>query len=418
LRVLEKFYELLKKLKEYVSIISKDIKSLNFNNMKEFLFKRKILILFIFLFFILIGFRVGSYRASRDIVLKNLEVALKENKPQKIYRNIRIEEKKINKKDLEPLTEYYSENTTQVDNIINELKTSGKSGLFLLKEDKRLLGNNYTIEMEPVAIKVNTNFNEAKVYLDDEIIAATKIKRGLIPGKYKIRGELDTLYGKVFEDQEIFLMENQEFNLNFQAININLSSNFDDANVFINDVDINKKVKDIKKYGPLPLNKDIYVHLEREFPWGLIKSEKVAIGTLPDIKINIDMVNDDLIKDIENLSNSFYESVFNSLNSNNYSLIENAEEDTKSKIYDSIRKESLFLKNNYELSELKTEIKSSEFAYENNTYKANIVINLNYSVSKKLIPFIKSNVDEMFLTQMKYVNGKWEITDVQKFNLE
>ncbi|WP_322459061.1 hypothetical protein, partial [Clostridium perfringens] len=171
-----------------------------------------------------------SYRASRDIVLKNLEVALKENKPQKIYRNIRIEEKKINKKDLEPLTEYYSENTTQVDNIINELKTSGKSGLFLLKEDKRLLGNNYTIEMEPVAIKVNTNFNEAKVYLDDEIIAATKIKRGLIPGKYKIRGELDTLYGKVFEDQEIFLMENQEFNLNFQAININLSSNFDDAN--------------------------------------------------------------------------------------------------------------------------------------------------------------------------------------------
>ena len=63
-------------------------------------------------------------------------------------------------------------------------------------------------------------------------------------------------------------------------------------------------------------------------------------------------------------------------------------------------------------------MRSSEFYYENKTYKANIVINLDYSVSKKLIPFIKDNVNEMFLTQMEYVDGKWEITNVQKFNLE
>ena len=130
------------------------------------------------------------------------------------------------------------------------------------------------------------------------------------------------------------------------------------------------------------------------------------------------MINETLVKEIENSANIFYQSVFNALNSNDYSLIENSKENAKSKIYDSIRKESLFLKNNYELSELKTEIKSSEFTYENDIYKANIVINLNYSISKKFIPFIKDNVDEMFLTHMEYTNGKWEVTDVQKFNLE
>ena len=229
---------------------------------------------------------------------------------------------------------------------------------------------------------------------------------------------MDTLYGEVVEEQEIFLMQNEEYILNLKAININLSSNFDDADVVINDKKVNKKVKDIKNYGPIPINKDINIYLEREFPWGVLKSEKVNVGGLPNINIDINMVNDKLLTEIDSCTNIFYSSVFEALNLNDYSLIKNADEDAKNKIYDSVKRESLFLKNNYELTELNTEVKSSEFYYENKTYKANIVINLDYSVSKKLIPFIKDNVNEMFLTQMEYVDGKWEITNVQKFNLE
>lgn len=412
------FDRLLKNLKEYMRLLKEDIKRLSFNNIKEFLINRKILLSTILVFFILIGFGVGSYKASKDIVLKKLEIALKENKPGQIYRKIRVDDKKISRKDLQPLSEYYSENTTQVDDIIRGLKSNEKSRFFTLKNDKILFLNNYKIQIEPVAIKVNTNFDDAKIYVDNMPIAATKIKRGLIPGKYIIRGELDTLYGEVVEEQEVFLMQNEEYVLNLKAININLSSNFNDADVFINDKKINKKVKDIKNYGPIPINKDINISLEREFPWGVLKSEKVNMGDLPNINIDINMVNDKLLTEIDSCTNAFYSSVFNALNLNDYSLIENAQDDAKNKIYDSIRRESLFLKNNYELTELNTEIKSSEFYYENETYKANIVINLNYSVSKKLIPFIKNYIDEMFLTQMEYVDGKWEITDVQKFNLE
>lgn len=415
---MRKFDRLLKNLKEYICLLKGDIKSLSFNNIKEFLIKRKILLSTILVFFILIGFGVGSYKASKDIVLRKLEIALKENKPGQIYRKIRVEDKKISKRDLQPLSEYYSENTKQVDDIIRGLKSNEKSRLFTLKNDKILFFNNYKIQIEPVSIKINTNFDDAKIYVDNMLIDATKIKKGLIPGKYKIRGELDTLYGEVAEEQEIFLMQNEEYVLNLKAINISLSSNFDDADVVINDKKIDKKVKDIKKYGPIPINKDIKISLEREFPWGVLKSEKVNVGDLPNINIDINMVNDKLLTEIDSCTNIFYSSVFNALNLNDYSLIKNAEENTKSKIYDNIRRESLFLKNNYELTELNTEVKSSEFYYEDNTYKANIVINLNYSVSKKLIPFIKNNVNEMFLTQMEYVDGKWEITDVQKFNLE
>ena len=254
--------------------------------------------------------------------------------------------------------------------------------------------------------------------INDEKIAETKIKRNLIPGKYSIKGKLNTLYGEIEEKKEVYIMENLEYKLDMPAINITLTSNFEDANVLIDGKEINKQVKDMKKYGPIPLNKNIKIQLEREFPWGLIASEKVEVSNLPNLNINIDIVNDELIEEVNKSTNDFYTSVFEALNNSDYSLIANAEDDAKSKIYDSIKKESLFLKNNYEITDLKTELKSSEFYYENGIYKGNVVIKLNYNIKKKLVPFWKNNVEEMFLTSIEYKNTNWIINDVQKFSID
>lgn len=416
---MEKLKELVKFFKEYFKLLVNDINNLNFEDLKGFINRRKVLLLVSLLFiFGMIGFGIGNYNSSKNKVLKNLEIALKENEPGKIYKDIKLDGNKISKSEFEPLTEYYSENISQVDNIIKNLKSSGESGYFSLINNKILFFDNYYIEIKPVAVKINTNFDKTKVYINGNEIAATNIKRNLIPGKYVIKGELDTLYGVVEEEKEIFIMENLEYNLNMPAININLTSNFEDAKVFINDEDINKNVNDIKNYGPIPLNKEINIQLEREFPWGTIKSDKVAVGTLPNINIDINMVNDNLIEEVNLSANSFYSSVFNALNNSDYSLIENSRDDAKSKIYDSIKRDSLFLKNNYELNDLNTEIKSSEFYYEDGSYKGNIVISLNYNISKKILPFIYNNVEETFLTHMEFENNKWIIVDVQKFTLE
>jgi uncharacterized membrane protein YvbJ len=418
-RILEKLKELIEAFKEYFKLLINDFNNLTFKNLKDFIKRRKILFLVsLLLIFSILGFGVGNYKSSKNIILKNLEIALKENKPEKIYKEIILDDNKISKSEFEPLSEYYSENTSQVDNIIKNLKSNGESGYFSLVNKKILFFDNYHIEIKPVAVKINTNFDETKVYINGNEIAATNIKRNLIPGKYLIKGELETLYGVIEEEKEVYIMENLVYDLNMPAINISLTSNFEDAKVFINDEDINKNVKDIQGYGPIPLNKEINIQLEREFPWGTLKSDKVTIGTLPNINIDINMVNDNLINEVNLSANNFYTSVFNALNNSDYSLIENSRDDAKSKIYDSIKRESLFLKNNYELNDLNTEVKSSEFYYENGTYKGNIVISLNYNISKKILPFIDKNVEEMFLTQMEYENNKWIIVDVQKFALE
>lgn len=412
------FNEILLKIKEYFKELYNEIRSLSFNELKDFIYKRRLFLILVLLIFILIGFSFGSYKSSKNIVLKNLQIALKEDKPGKIYKKIRVDGKKIKKEDLKPLTEYYSENKNQAINIAKDLKTKDNSGFFKLVNKEILFIDKYTIDIEPIAVKVNTNFENTKVYINNNEIASTNIKRGLIPGKYSIKGQLETKYGLVSEEKEVFIMENKEIDLDMQAINISITSNFNDADVIINDKEINKKVEELKNYGPIPLGQDIEIQLKRDFPWGTVLSDKVKVGDVPNINININMANDKLIEDIEATINNFYSSTFNALNNGDFKLIENSKEDAKGKIYDSIKRESLFLKNNYELNELKTEIKSSEFFYENGVYKGNIVVNLNYHISKKLIPFIDKNVEEMFLTSMEYNDGSWEVIDVQKFNLE
>ena len=401
-----------------MNLLIEDISDIKLSNLKEFLIKRKVILIVILTIFTVIGFSVGSYKSSENIILKNLEIALKENKPSKIYREVKFDGKRISKDDFEPLAEYYSENKYAVSSVIKDLKSNGKSGHFTLVNKKVLFFDNYHIEILPVAIKINTNFDNTDIYIKDKKIAGTNIKRDLIPGKYLVKGKLNTLYGVIEEEKELYILENMEYNFNMSASNISLTSNFEDADVFINDEEIHKSVKDVKNYGPIPLNKEISIQLQREFPWGLIKSDKVQISNLPNINIDINMVNEKLIEDVNNATNIFYSSVFNALNSSDSSLILNSKDDTKSKIYDSIIRESLFLKNNYELNDLKTELKSSEFYYENGIYKGNVVIKLNYSIKKKILPFWNKNVEEMFLTHIEYENNNWIINDVQKFSID
>ena len=412
------FKILFESLKEYLRDLSKDVSSLTFRNLKDFFNRRKILFLTIFIFFTVVVVAVVNYKSTKNVLLRDLEVAISENKPGKIYKRIRLNGEKISKEDLKPLSEYYVENQDRVNELIKGLKNNGESGYFTLINEKILFFDNYHLEISPVSVKINANFDETKIFLNNKEISSTKIDKNLIPGKYILRGELETLYGIVEEEKEVYIMEDSEIKLDIPAINITLTSNFEDASVFINNENINKKVKDIKNFGPIPLEKDISIYLQKELPWGTVKSEEVKIGNLPSININVNIVNDKLISDINEATKDFYESVFNALNKSDYNLIVNAEVDANYKIYTSIKRESLFFKNNYELNNLQTEIKNSEFYFEDGVYKGKIVIKLSYNISKKILPFIDKDVEEMFLTNMEYESGSWIVNDVQKFNLE
>ena len=89
---------------------------------------------------------------------------------------------------------------------------------------------------------------------------------------------MKTKYGDISDSKiDVIIMEDETVEINVDGNYITLYSNFDDAKVFINNIDTGLMTKDIKNYGPLPKDKDIKIFLQREFPWGTIKSEEVSI---------------------------------------------------------------------------------------------------------------------------------------------
>lgn len=415
---MEFFQKIIDDFKSYFRKLQNDIRDFDFSisSLKEFVIKRKIFI-YIFLFiFLFLGISYSNYRFSKNFLLNNLEIALKENKPRKIYKNVIIDEEKVSKSDLEPLCSYYFEKGSLVSNVIKDLKNTGESEFIRLIETNNIF-DKYKLQIKTVDLTINSNFQNTALYLNNEKLENNIVSK-IVPGRYIVKGELETINGTLIEEKDIFILNSMKYEVIMPAININLTSNFDDAKVYINDKDINKIVSEIKNYGPISLNKETSIQLERDFPWGTIRSEKINIEKLPNINIEINMSNNALIKEINSSLNEFYSSVFEALNKSDYTLIKNCEDDIKSMIYNDIKEESSFLKNNYDLTDLNIKIENSEFYYENQTYKGNIITKLNYKVSKKLLPFISKDIEETFLTNLNYINNSWKVTSIQKINLE
>ncbi|MBQ8998510.1 MAG: hypothetical protein IJ086_07480, partial [Clostridium sp.] len=181
--------------------------------------------------------------------------------------------------------------------------------------------------------------------------------------------------------------------------------------------DTGLEAKDFKNYGPLPKDKDIKIHLEREFPWGKINSEEVLISNDQYIKLDINMVNDELNNMIDEKVNEFYFSSFEALNSKDKSLILGATEEVKDMVYNYINEKAFLLSNNYEITDLSVEIEKSDFKYEDNIYKASLVTRIDYSVYKKLLPFVKNSNESSFILNLEYENEDFIIKGIQKIDI-
>ena len=78
----------------------------------------------------------------------------------------------------------------------------------------------------------------------------------------------------------------------------------------------------------------------------------------------------------------------------------------------------MIFSNNYTIDDLELKIANSEFKYENERYVANILVDINYSVAKKILPFIKEEKEERFLIVLIYDEGKWLVESSQRIELE
>ncbi|WP_302651411.1 TcaA 3rd/4th domain-containing protein [Clostridium sp.] len=376
----------------------------------------KVYIIILILALVSIVFNITKPMSKKELI-NQLEMALLKGKENWVERNIKIDGAKAENNELKPLIHYYLLNNKDVEQVISNLKKNNNSGNLTIESEKSLLGENYYLNLSTISINITSDIKEAIIYINGREVNKEELV-SLIPGTYEVAYKLKTDYGDVEETKEMDILSSGDVKIEVAAEYITLYSNFSDAKVYINEKDTKKTVSEIKKYGPIPNNKDITIYIAKDFPWGVIKSPEIKVQEDNILKIDINMANDELLATIENTLREFYNSLFDALNNKDSALIENVEENSREEVFNSIYEKPKVFANNYTISDLELKIANSEFKYENEKYVANILVDMDYSVAKKILPFIKEQKEERFLLSLIYNEEKWLVESSQRIELK
>ena len=404
---------------DYFKSLHIDLKKINKNNILSFVKKRaKLTIGCILVVFMCVGYWIGLVNSTQSRVLANLEVYLKEGSVSKLRSEVRLEGLKVSKEELKPLIDYYSGDSSKVDSTIQKLKVGEETEAFKLVTEDGIFGAKYYIALKSYEVMVNSNFNDGNFTLNqkDYVKGMESIKK-IIPGVYTLEGSLESEFGDIKASKQIVVMKEEEVKLDFFAVNINVTSIYEDAKLYINDSNTEIKVKDAKEVGPIPSDGTVSVHIERDFPWGYLKGEEVLVKDTPNLILDINMENDEMKSDMSSIAEGFYDSVFNALNKEDKSSINNATEETKGKIYDILEKRYIFLKNKYTIENMDIMNEKTQYVFKNGAYRATLVVKVNYEIEKNFLGLNKSNDSKMFFTKLIYDDGLWKIEDVENFSL-
>lgn len=379
----------------------------------------KLTILILLAFFLFFGYFLGRINTSREYILSKLEMSLKNSDTSTLSDIVKVDGERVKEKNLESLVEYYSNGNNKIDTLITNLKNNNETKDFKLQSKKYFFWNMYYLDVKTFNIKIKSNFEEGNFILGNSgKVKAGETIKNVIPGNYKITGSLNSNYEEIKTSKEIVVMEDKEIELNFPATKITINSDFQDAEVYINGKDIKKEVKDLKDFGPVPTDGTVSVYLEKDFPWGRNKGEEVKITENPTINLTVPISNETLEGDLTNIITKFYESVFVALNKQNKKYIENCTNDIKNKIYSSVEKKYILFKNKYSNLKINIDFNNSQYFYTDDTYRATIVANVQYDVSKAILDINKETYTKSFFTRIVYKDDKWIVEDVDNFNLE
>ncbi|WP_238882351.1 hypothetical protein [Clostridium sp. YIM B02551] len=362
---------------------------------------------------------VAQYsRSTEKYFLNSLEKSITNNDVKKFSSLITVNGKKVTSEEVKPLLDYLSREKNG-DAFIKNIKDNGKALGITLKNKKKLIFQGYYLESEGFQIKISTNY-PSEIDIDSKEVGNTKSDESLIikdklPGIYTINAIAGDDYGKAKGSKEISLFKDEsvDFELQGNAITI-INSPYQEGEVYINNKDINKTVKDIKNYSFFPIDEKNKLYFKYIFPWGEIQSEEIEVGKFPEITPKIQMINDKSEQDITKNVTSFYESVINALNKEDSNLIENVSEDQKFLLYSDLMKKYFLLKNIYRMDKIDCEIEKDSFNFDGKVYSGNVKVKIEYSTGKDFIGISinKEKKEKTFMTTCEYKDNKWIIKSI------
>lgn len=234
-------------------------------------------VLFAFLIaFFLIG---SSMSKPSDVVSKFQKAVSSDNKAQLVDMLYCTDSRlKIDENSVQPLITYFNDNPSYLNKVVNQLnnEAANSNEIFDSKAKfdivytgkKYLFFKNYKIAIKPSFISVRTGIKDVEFSLNGTQIAKSDSKNfskqlgPFIPGKYKLNANYKNSFQALNESRNIDFINSNEDNINVEVFTdlcyVNINSDYENAEIFLNNKDTGIKAKDAINFGPLSSNSVIY----------------------------------------------------------------------------------------------------------------------------------------------------------------
>ena len=261
----------------------------------------------------------------------------------------------VNSKSIAPLLDYFKKNPSYYNEVIqnlnkdalspkniNNLSITSSNTLTLTNVGKKFfIFPNYKISIKPSFVDITTTVKDVAFSINNTQIGksdtdkSTKQFGPYIPGTYSILANYKGKYVTLNQSYPVNLMEtsNGIAKLSvFDDLNyLNITSDYPDAEIFVNAKDTNVKVKDATNFGPVDGSSKIYA--THVIDGKKLKSEEYsATGEVTDLNISfqdsISAINDvqaqlnEVKSQLDVLLLDYASALAAAINTNNFSLID------------------------------------------------------------------------------------------------
>ncbi|EIT84273.1 hypothetical protein A374_15843 [Fictibacillus macauensis ZFHKF-1] len=184
--------------------------------------------------------------------------------------------------------------------VIIPVLGSNEPKWFELKRDgtRWLFFSNYQLVVKPLTVDVSSNYDHTNVYCDGTKKATITKKdqpvtlRSLLPGDHKLKVVYHGEYTTLQAEKTLPMNEANDAKLKIdvpvEGEFVTLTSNYDDARLFINGKDSGKTVAELHELGPIATDGSLSLYAEKKFDVGTVKSETVTVRSSGPVALPID----------------------------------------------------------------------------------------------------------------------------------
>ena len=248
------------------------------------------------------AYKFGAYKFSKEKQVNVMIEAFQKKDINAIDEIVKADDPslKIKTEDIKAYMRYLKENPSYnkellaylqkqtIDQKLTKDKASFKDGQIVEEGKEWFLYPKYKFSMKSYYMSVSTTAKNAEIYVNDKKeteLSSGKTSKELgpyFPGTYVVKATAKTELTELETEEVVDLADEQsgkvEVDLSLEGKYVTISSDENDANVFVNGKKRGKLTYGSYNLGPVSTDETVEVYLEKTTDFGVMKSESIKIG--------------------------------------------------------------------------------------------------------------------------------------------